>query len=278
MSWCPACLKISPHFALTCSAAIRRLDPGGHDILRRLGGGPDPDQGSGLPSSLGQLPLVGRERHRRALQEAFTAVTEGRTVILRVHGPSGAGKSILVQRYLDDLVESEEAVVLAGRCYQQESVPYKALDAAVDMLARYLTNLPPAEVPRPCCHAMLWRWPGSSQPCGASRRSPRHSPGGRGPRPPRVAATAQFAALRDLLARLGDHRPLVLSIDDAQWGDLDSATLLAEVLRPPDPPALLLVASYRSEDQDTSPFVRALGGPAGQPGDAVQRRELLVEA
>jgi len=266
--------------AALCVDLLRRdpsARPTGRDILRRLGGGPDPDQVSELPSSLGQRPLVGRDRHRRALHEAFAAVTEGRTVILQVHGRSGVGKSILVQRYLDDLIEGEEAVVLAGRCYKQESVPYKALDAAVDMLARYLTSLPPAEA-----RALLPRDVGAlARVFPALRRveaiaeAPHRAVEVPDPQESRRRA---LAALRDLLARLGDHRPLVVSIDDAQWGDLDSATLLAEVLRPPDPPVLLLVVSYRSEDRETSPFVRALGGPAGQPDHTVQRRELLVEA
>ncbi len=266
--------------AALCIDLLRRdpsTRPTGHDILRRLGGGPDPDQGSGLPSSLGHLPLVGRERHRCVLQDAFAAVSEGRTVILQVHGPSGAGKSILVRRYLDDLIEGEEAVVLAGRCYQQESVPYKALDATVDMLAHYLTSLPPAEA-----RALLPRDLGAlARVFPALRRveaiagAPRRAVEVPDPQESRRRA---FTALRELLARLGDHRPLVVSIDDAQWGDLDSATLLAEVLRPPDPPVLLLEASYRSEDRETSPFVRALDRPEGQTDHAIQRRELLVEA
>jgi serine/threonine protein kinase/tetratricopeptide (TPR) repeat protein len=265
--------------AALCIDLLRRdasTRPTGRDILRRLGDTPDPDQGSEQQSSRGQVPLVGRERHRCALHDAFVAVTGGRTVVLQVHGRSGAGKSILVQRYLDDLIEGDLAVVLAGRCYQQESVPYKALDAAVDMLARYLMGLPPEEARAlmPRDFGALARVFPTMRRVEAIAEAPRRAVDVPDPQELRRRA---FAALRELLARVGDHRPLLVSIDDAQWGDLDSAKLLADVLRPPDPPVLLLVATYRSEDKETSPFVRALGAPKGGPDEIVEKRELLVE-
>ena len=77
---------------------------------------------------------------------AFHATRQGQTVTCYVHGESGVGKSALVRNFLDDLREHEsDTVILEGRCYERESVSYKALDGVIDSLTKYLMALPGSE-------------------------------------------------------------------------------------------------------------------------------------
>jgi eukaryotic-like serine/threonine-protein kinase len=253
-----------------CADLLRRRPeerPSAADVMRRLGpSGPDqksfskPDaQVFHRPSSrAGQgLALVGRGRHQQVLEAALAEMIGGRTVVFYLHGPSGAGKTALLKSFLDERITRADAVVLAGRCYERESVPYKALDSLIDSLARHLKSLPEAEIAAilPRDMASLARvFPGLRQ-IEASAHAPRRTV--ETPDPQELRRRA-FSALRELLARLGDQNPLILAIDDLQWGDVDSAALITELLRPPDAPVLLFLGAYRTEDRTTSAFLNAI--------------------
>jgi tetratricopeptide (TPR) repeat protein len=246
--------------------------PSGEEILRRLGGmAPEATR-----MTAQRRLFVGREAQLASLNAAFGETCQGRTVAVFVSGRSGVGKSSLIQRFLEGLFERDRAVILAGRCYEQESVAYKAVDTLIDSLSRYMRRLSRREA-----DALIPRDVSTlAQVFPVLRRVEAVA---EAPSRPYVVPDQlelrrrAFAALRELLARIGDRRPLVLAIDDLQWGDMDSAHLLSDLLRPPDAPVLLLVGSYRSEYATLSPFLRVLVHPEADGSPPRDQHEIPLE-
>lgn len=246
--------------------------PTGADVRSRLRGNSDPPtRRRASPAPL--APFIGRGEQLLALEDAYRATTRGEAVSVFVHGRSGMGKSALVHMFLESLRHREQAVVLTGRCYERESVPYKAFDSLIDSLTQHLGSLPAEEslelLPDEI-HELARVFP-VLEGIGAVAQAPRCAFDVRDPQELRRRA---FRGLKILLGRIAASQPLVLFIDDIHWGDPDSAHLLDELLSPPDRPAVLLLSTYRSEDVDTSPLLRELfRGPSAQARNA---REVAV--
>ena len=84
-----------------------------------------------------------------------------------------------------------------------------------------------------------------------------------------------FEALRRLLTELAARQPLVVFVDDVHWGDVDSAVLLLNLVRPARAPKLLLVMAYRNDEAESSPFLREL---RGRWPDGAETRDVPVGA
>jgi tetratricopeptide (TPR) repeat protein len=253
--------------------------PTSREVLRVLGHGKTgPLRPALMPSltasAVEATPFVGRDEHLQKLHTAFEDIQRRQAVTIFIHGSSGMGKSALVRHFLDELKRRHtDLVVLEGRCYERESVPYKALDGVIDSLTKYLSSLPQARadalMPRDVL-TLARLFPVMLQIDSVFDTPQRDE---EIPDPFTLRRRA-FAALRELLARISDRQPLVIYIDDLQWSDADSTSLLEDLLRPPDSPPLLLLVSFRTEDIETKPFLRALLGTA----NAESRRVLAVTA
>ncbi len=230
--------------------------PNGPEIVRRLttdSGASPIEDAVPLAAVHSMFPLVGREPHLDELHAALAAVCEGRSITVRVHGGSGMGKSVLVQRFLDATVASGRAVALRGRAYEREAITYKAFDVVIDALSRYLLQLKGQSVALP---ADIWAL---ARLFPVLRRVPEVAavPDQAIADLPQVRRRA-FHALRELLAELSRLRPLVIHVDDVQWGDVDSAALLLELVRQPGAPPVLFILACRDEEAKNSPFLREL--------------------
>ncbi len=227
--------------------------PTAGEILRRLGATPsDQAPGPAVSDAPDTRHLIGREPALRALQDAFDATRDGRAIAVRVSGLSGLGKSVMVAHFLDTLDRRGDVLVLRGRAYSRETVPYKAVDSIVDAVSRHLIDLQARddsfELPKNL-GALAHVFPVLRRVVGVAAL-PQSTAGD-----PQMVRQLAFGAMRELFALLSKKQRVVLFIDDVQWGDTDSAALLVELMRPPSSPPLLLLTTHRTEEEDTSAFL-----------------------
>jgi hypothetical protein len=238
--------RVPPVLDELCTRLLSRMPadrPDGRAILAALGSAPSRTTLE-LERSLTAMPFVGRQDELAALRRAHAdSRRHGVAVFLR--GDSGMGKSQLARRFLDEL--GGDTLLLEGRCYERESVPYKTLDTVIDALTGALMRLPRQRqesiIPRDVA-ALARLFPVLRRVATVDERTLIASL----PPDPQEIRRRAFGALRFLLGRLAAHGSVVIAVDDLQWGDADSAVFLSEVIHHPEPLPLLLILTCRLED------------------------------
>ena len=282
-TWVP---DVPPALESLCHDLIQRdpeLRPDTDQLLERLGQASNEDY---VPNIAGHDPastIVGREDELAILDDILAGLVKGpsagvaiaataataaaatrpdvdagvsRARLVCLHGDAGIGKSTILTHFEATTKRESHAVVLPGRCYERETVPYKALDSFFDALAIYLSNKSAAEVAPllPMRIGILARmFPVLRQVELIEKAAPVEV------NDPRASRREAVPVLRDLLRRIALETPLVVVVDDVQWGDRDSGLLLAQVLDDADPPPMLFILSYRTAGGASSPFLEALG-------------------
>jgi eukaryotic-like serine/threonine-protein kinase len=249
--------SIAEDFSDLCACLLSRNPqsrPGFDAIKQTLSQGCKSMGSEMLASAIGFF--VGRHSELEELSNIWGEVKSGRPICVHVLGSSGVGKTTLLREFTQQVrKQSTDCVILKGRCYQQASVSFKALDEVVDGLAGYLGRLDasvltmvlpqdiqPLAVVFPVLRAFVPL--ANVQPIPDLRAEELR----------RLA----IAALVQLLGSLGGLSPLILWIDDLQWGDEDSVLILKELMRQANPPLLLLLLSYRTEDIADNSILQAV--------------------
>jgi|SRR5450755_714214 DNA-binding CsgD family transcriptional regulator/tetratricopeptide (TPR) repeat protein len=204
--------------------------------------------------------IVGREAEAGVLEGAFDAAADKMPQVVLVGAEAGGGKSRLVSEFTARV--RDRALVLDGGCVPlgAAGLPYAPITAALRGLVRergagWIAGLLPGGDAGEL--AALVPELGSLSSGGD----------------PEMARGRLFGLVLVLLEQLAAKQPVVLVIEDLHWADRSTGELLAFLVRNLRQAAVLLVATFRSDELGQAGPVRRLLAELGRL-DRVTRLEL----
>jgi class 3 adenylate cyclase len=190
----------------------------------------------GLVSDVGRI-FVGRDAELERLRQLWKEAVAGEGRLALLTGEPGVGKTRLAAE-LAAQVQVEGATVLAGRCDEDLGVPYQPFVEALrhfvdhtaeleERLGRYggeLTRLVPE---------LSDRVPGLPPPLTSEPETERYR---------------LFDAVAAWLATVSAEQPLLLVLDDLQWGAKPTLLLLRHIVCSADLKRIMVVGTYRDTE------------------------------
>ena len=222
--------------ALAAGRGIEAFEPGQKDRVQKF---------------LVPQGLYGRERELQELLDLFEAAVAGKSEFCLVHGYSGVGKSALVNE-IDRPLVRERGFLVQGKFDQfQHGEAYTALAAAFRGLVQQVLAEPEAglaawrqrllDALSPNARLVADLVPELELIIGTPPPVP--------DLPPAEARNRLHIVLTNFLrAFAGEGHPVVLFLDDLQWGDVPTLELLRRLVTSHELNHLLLIGAYRSNE------------------------------
>ncbi len=206
--------------------------------------------------------LHGREDEVQRLLGAYARAVGGGATALFLEGPPGIGKSALVQELRGALVESRGYLASGKFDLYRRDVPYLGFVQAFESLIQQILTESDARLEqwRTSLHAALGPSagvrvelvPDLAIVLGEVEPVPRLGPAA-------TRARLSLAVHRFFQGLATREHPLVLFLDDLQWADEASRSLIQDLLGRDPTRALLLLCAYRDGESEARPAVQLRG-------------------
>jgi tetratricopeptide (TPR) repeat protein/KaiC/GvpD/RAD55 family RecA-like ATPase len=183
---------------------------------------------------LAEPVLVGRERELEELMRCLDSAFEGKGTTVFVSGEAGSGKTRITTEFLR-LAREKGVAVLAGWCLSNAAVPYFPF---VEAFKSYFAATDNERVQNEELEINAWLM-GLKQ----AEKSDAHKN-----LTPQAWKDLTFAAVTKALLSISAKKTAVLFIEDIQWADSASLSLLHYIARTIGSERVFVLATFRSEE------------------------------
>ena len=232
------------------------LRPNVADVLRRLDIA-NFDAGRAERSRTRATHLIGRTRELRTLSSWIAETEPGTPQVIALHGPPGSGKTALLDLALDR-ARADNVFIAGGAVPIWESLPFNAIDVIVDSVARELRR-----VRNPAADDAISRAVAVTQIFPTllpMRRTESIEETIALPATGEKLVARAATELRSILFAAAGDRPLLLVLDNAQWGDYQSAEVMRRLLIGQEGRKVVLMLVYTTDDWQSGLMMQSLVG------------------
>lgn len=201
-----------------------------------------------LPT-LGDMPFVGRSSEFGELMSSWSLADAGGSGLVLLGGEAGAGKTRLATE-LAHVCHRDGAMVLAGLCDRELSLPYQPWVMIVDQLVNMLPPSALDDLRAPLGH-VLGLAPHIADSVGGLVQP--------APTDPEIARVRMFDAVAALLRSAASMAPILLVLDDVHWAGSQTLDLMRYlVVTNPVERCLVVVTHRDTVDEIDAHFATAL--------------------
>lgn len=182
--------------------------------------------------------IVGRNAELSRLRAALEKAASGHRQVVFVTGEPGIGKSAVLEAFLAEAVANSDLHIGRGQCVEQrgEGEPYLPLLEALEELCRSQSDEKVIEIVRKQAPTWMVQLPGLIEAAAFNQLQESVLGIGR----PRM-----LREIAETLRQISAQRPLVLALEDLQWSDPSTLTLIDLLARQTESARMLIVATHR---------------------------------